>query len=202
MAEEFDKKKLRQLARRDGDAVVDWFETFCDKLYTFVFYRVNEDPQLAGDVVRETFLTALRQISQFDVSRGSMFSWLTYLSGDCIKKALHNAGKEQATQHIWTGLDQSLATACQNIATEPIPEELLERTETAQLVQMTLASIPNRYSNILTDFYCKMNTKGQIAENLGKDELAITAMLYQGRLAFKAAFTRLAAWLKPGEAKG
>ena len=131
-----------------------------------------------------------------------MFSWLTYLSGDCIKKALHNAGKEQATQHIWTGLDQSLATACQNIATEPIPEELLERTETAQLVQMTLASIPNRYSNILTDFYCKMNTKGQIAENLGKDELAITAMLYQGRLAFKAAFTRLAAWLKPGEAKG
>jgi DNA-directed RNA polymerase specialized sigma24 family protein len=131
-----------------------------------------------------------------------MFSWLTYLSEDCVKQALDNAGKERVRPHIWTGLDQSLATACRNIATEPIPEELLERTETAQLVQMTLASIPHRYSNILTDHYCKMNTTGQIAEAIGKDELAVTAMLYQGRLAFKAAFTRLAAWLKPDEAKG
>ena len=202
MAEECDKKKLRQLARRDGDAVADWFETFCDKLYTFVFYRVSEDPLMAADVVRETFLAALRQISQFDVSYGSMFAWLTHLSADCVKKALHNAGKERSQQHIWTGLDQSLATACQNIATEPIPEELLERTETAQLVQMTLASIPDRYSDILTDYYYKMNTTGQIAGAMEEDELAVTATLYQGRLAFKAAFTKLAAWLKPDGAKG
>ena len=72
MAEQFDKKKLRQLARGQSEAVDDWFDTFCDKLYTFVFYRLDKDPLLAADVVRETFLRALQSL---DTQRSTHHYW-------------------------------------------------------------------------------------------------------------------------------
>ena len=203
MAEQFDKKKLRQLARGQSEAVDDWFDTFCDKLYTFVFYRLDKDPLLAADVVRETFLRALRQITNFDRQRGTMFSWLTYLSKDCMKKALLSAGRAESSRHIWTGLAPSLVRDYQAIAAGILSEETLERAETTQLVQMTLGSIPERYSRVLTDYYYSMKTTAQVADSEAIDEVAVKALLYRARTAFAAAFAALAGSLgNPDRMKG
>ena len=80
MGQFFDNEMLEQLHTGDVEAVQGWFERYADNVYTFVYYRVGKDEQVASDVVQETFLDALTRIEQYDPERGSMEAWLTTLS--------------------------------------------------------------------------------------------------------------------------
>jgi len=46
--------------------------------------------------------------------------------------------------------------AFEQIATEPLPDELIEKAETAELVQMTLANIPANYKYVLKEYYYRL----------------------------------------------
>jgi len=188
----FDKKMLRLLKHGDCAAVEQWFEGYCDPLYTFVYYRVGRDGEIAGDVVQETFVRAMRQIDKFEPKRGTMFAWLTYISRNCIKKALREKGRASAVGQLWAQIDSELLHAYRCIATEPLPEEVVERQETAELVQMTLANIPANYKEMLTEYYYRLRPLREIAAANSVSEGAIKAMLYRARRAFKAAFLKLA----------
>ena len=187
----FDKRQLRRLLRNDPKTIERWFYTYSDSLYTFVFYRVGKDNQLAADIVQETFLKALRDMQKYDPNRGSMFAWLTLLSKNCVKQALRERGREISYDRIWQDIDSGLLTAFEQIATEPLPDEVIERAETAQLVQMTLANIPANYKHVLKQYYYQLKPPKEIAVSVGVSEGAIKTMLYRARQAFKAAFLRL-----------
>jgi len=187
----FDKKMLRRLLRNEPKAIEPWFYTYSDSLYTFVFYRVGKDNQLAADIVQETFLKALKDIQKYDPNRGSMFAWLTLLSKNCIKHTLRERGREISYDRIWQDIDSGLLTAFEQIATEPLPDEVIEKAETVQLVQMTLANIPANYKHVLKQYYYQLKPPKEIARAVGVSEGAIKTMLYRARQAFKAAFLRL-----------
>jgi RNA polymerase sigma-70 factor (ECF subfamily) len=187
----FGKRQLKRLARGNTQAIEQWFNTYSDTLYTFVFYRVDKDTALAADIVQETFLDGLRRIHFYDPDRGSMFTWLTYLSKNFIKRALRERGREISYDRIWQDIDSGLLTAFEQIATEPLPDEVIEKAETAQLVQMTLANIPANYKHVLKQYYYQLKPPKEIAVSVGVSEGAIKTMLYRARQAFKAAFLRL-----------
>jgi RNA polymerase sigma-70 factor (ECF subfamily) len=187
----FGKRQLRRLSRGNTQAIEQWFNTYSDTLYTFVFYRVGKDPALAADIVQDTFLDGLRRIHLFDPDRGSMFAWLTYLSKNFIKRALRERGRETSYEQIWQDVDSGLLGAFEHIATEPLPDEVIEKAETAQLVQMTLANIPANYKHVLKQYYYQLKPPKEIAASVGISEGAIKTMLYRARQAFKTAFLRL-----------
>jgi len=188
----FDKKRpLRRLLRKDPKAIESWFHTYSDSLYTFVFYRVGRDNQLAADIVQETFLKALKDIQKFDPNRGSMFAWLTLLSKNFIKLAIKEKGRQISYDRIWQEIDSGLLTAFEQIATEPLPDEVIEKAETTQLVQMTLANIPANYKLVLRQYYYQLKPPKDIALAVGVSEGVIKMMLYRARQAFKAAFFKL-----------
>jgi RNA polymerase sigma-70 factor (ECF subfamily) len=187
----FGKRQLKRLARGNTPAIEQWFNTYSDTLYTFVFYRVGKDPALAADIVQETFLDGLRRINLYDPDRGSMFTWLTYLSKNFIKRTLRERGREISYDRIWQDIDSGLLTAFEQIATEPLPDEVIEKAETAQLVQMTLANIPANYKHVLKQYYYQLKPPKEIAVSVGVSEGAIKTMLYRARQAFKTAFLRL-----------
>ena len=187
----FGKRQLKKLARGNTQAIEQWFNTYSDTLYTFVFYRVGKDPALAADIVQDTFLDGLRRINLYDPDRGSMFTWLTYLSKNFIKRTLRERGREISYERIWQDIDSGLLTAFEQIATEPLPDEVIEKAETAQLVQMTLANIPANYKHVLKQYYYQLKPPKEIAVSVGVSEGAIKTMLYRARQAFKTAFLRL-----------
>ena len=187
----FGKRQLKRLARGNTQAIEQWFNTYSDTLYTFVFYRVGKDPALAADIVQDTFLDGLRRINLYDPDRGSMFTWLTYLSKNFIKRTLRERGREISYDRIWQDIDSGLLTAFEQIATEPLPDEVIEKAETAQLVQMTLANIPANYKHVLKQYYYQLKPPKEIAVSVGVSEGAIKTMLYRARQAFKTAFLRL-----------
>ena len=187
----FDQSDLQRLLSRDADAVEKWFGTYCDMLYTFAYYRVGKDADAAAEVVQGTFVQALRKIENYDSRRGSMSVWLTYLCKNNIKKALRARRRGISYERVWQEIDRSLVRAYELIATEPLPEEVLERQETAELVRMTLANIPGNYKLVLTEHYYQQKGLKEIAVSMGISEGAVKVMIHRAREAFKAAFLRL-----------
>lgn len=186
-----DKKQLAKLQRKQPKAIERWFETYSDSLYTFVYYRVEKDANLAADIVQETFVSGMRQIELYDPQKGSMYTWLTWLSRNYITKALRIKGKHISYEQIWGSIDSDLVRCFEQIATEPLPEEIFEQKETAQLVQMTLANIPGNYNKVLSEYYYHQKPIKEIASLQGVSQGAIKAQMYRARKAFKEVFLRL-----------
>jgi len=126
----------RRLRLRDNEEVVRWFDTYSDPVYGFIFYRVGRDADLAGDVAQETFVTALETIDRFDPRRGDMFPWLTHIARNCIRKHLYRKNKDSALPDYWNTVDHQLTKALIDLNSSILPEQLLEKKETAELVRM------------------------------------------------------------------
>jgi len=187
----FDKRQLARLTRRRPKAVERWFRAYADTLYTFVYYRTGRDADLAADIVQETFAGAIGQIEKFDSKKGSMYAWLTYLSKNHIAKALRIKGRHVSYEQSRQSGDSGLRQCFELIATEPLPDEIIEQKETAELVQVTLANIPPNYREVLTEYYYEKKALKEIAGTENVSEGAVKALLYRARQAFREAFLRL-----------
>jgi len=186
----FDNEAIELLQDKEPDAIQAWFESFADSVYTFVYYRVGKDEQVASDVVQETFLDALTRIEQYDPERGSMEVWLTTLSRNFISRALKTRGMVSLDQ-IRSHVDRELRGCFERLATEPLPQDILEKKEMHDLVYATLASIPGNYKMILTLYYHRGLSLRDIASKANKSEGAVKVLLHRARQAFKETFLRL-----------
>lgn len=173
------------------EAVEKWFRTYSDSLYTFTYYRVGKNADVAAEVVQETFVQALRKINNYDAQRGSMLVWLTYLCKNNIRRALRCRRRHLSYEQVWRKIDHCLLQAYELIATDPLPHEILERQETAELVRMTLANIPGNYKSVLTERYYYQKALREIATSMGVSEEAVKVMLHRAREAFRVTFLKL-----------
>jgi RNA polymerase sigma-70 factor (ECF subfamily) len=191
MEEHLENRDLRELRRRYPEAVERWFKAYANPLYTFIFYRVGKDAELAAEVVQDTFLEAIGRIEEYDAQRGSMYAWLTVLSRNHISRALRARGRECRYKELLDGADAGLRSAFEKIATEPLPDEVIERQETAQLVQMAIANMPTNYAEALKAYYYHKKSIREISDSMGVSEGAVKTLLHRARKAFAEAFVRL-----------
>lgn len=183
---------LHGVVQRRADAVESWFNTFADAVYTFIYYRIGKDPELAADITQDTFVTALSKIAEYQQERGEMLPWLTYIARNNIRKTMRRQARYTTAGDLWERIDQRLITAFSALAEEPLPDELLQRQETAELVRMALSNLPGRYQRALEQRYYQQRSLKDIAETESLTEGAVKSLLHRARGAFQAAFTTIA----------
>ena len=194
---EIDFNRLRS---REQAEVVRWFDLFADPVYGFIFYRVGKDTDLAGDVAQETFATALETIDRFNPDRGEMFPWLTHIARNCIRKTLRKQGKENVLPDFWEAIDRLLTKSITDEGSI-LPEEQLEKKETAELVRIAMTNLPLRYQSALRRHYFEELSLHEIANLEGSSEDAIKVLLHRARHAFRTAFETISASLLEVENK-
>lgn len=185
------RRQLAAAAGGDRDAITRLYDEHVDGLYAFVFYRVGGDAALAEDVVQETFAQALRRRDEYDAGRGSIATWLSTLSRNIIRDQLraHRRGDELAA--AWQQIDQSLGQIFAALAHSPLPGEVLQRSETRDLVNMAIANLPEVYRTALTRKYVAGESLEQIAAALGISADAAKSLLARARRAFRETFSAL-----------
>jgi len=196
---EIDHNRLRL---RDNEEVVRWFDNYSDPVYGFIFCRVGRDADLAGDVAQETFVTALETIDRFDPRRGEMFPWLTHIARNCIRKHLRRKSRDSALPDFWNTVDHQLTKAITDLNSNILPEQLLEKKETAELVRMALTNLPLRYQVTLRRRYFEDMSLQEMASFEGSSEEAMKVLLHRARQAFRTAFETISGTLFEGEVRG
>ena len=149
----------------------NWVSAHADYLYSFAITRLN-DPELARDLVQETFLGALEKLSSFQ-GRSTERTWLTailkYKIIDIYRKRSSGKGTlqpslDQGTEDVYFNSDDGHWKEAQH----PKPFGLddydpLMNKEFNQILQKCLAKLPALWLSIFsmkhiddmgTDFIC------------------------------------------------
>lgn len=180
------------LQRREPAAVESWFLAHADQIYTFAYYRVGKDPEIAADVVQDTFVTAIDRIDRYEPDRGAMSVWLMYLARNCIRSANRYRSRVAFDEGLWERIDARLVATSLDLEADELPPEALEGRETAELVQMTLAHLPKSYRWALVEHYVNQRSLADMTSRREMTESAAKSLLHRARGAFRAAFRAIA----------
>jgi len=183
---------LRQISKGDVDALTEWFHRHKDALYAFIFYRVGGDPELTADAVQSTFAAALERLDRYDPERGDMITWLRFLSRNIVRSQMAGHRRDVQLQTVWDRIDESLQAAYQRIESDLLPEDILQRKETRELVQMTLANLPPQYQQVLEAKYIENHPLETIAKIRDTSLDSVKSMLRRARAAFRECFLAIA----------
>jgi len=161
-----------------------------EPLYAFVHYRVGGDRARAEDIVQETFLIAVRDLSRFD-GRSSFHAWLCGIARNKLR-AERRKLRPLALADALGDADADIDAILVDIARDPLPDEVLERAETKDLVGATLSSLPTEYQRALTGKYVDGLSTAAIAAREKKSAKAAESTLTRARTAFARVFELLA----------
>lgn len=186
-----DQELLRGAAAGESSALQSFYEGHVDGLYAFVFYRVGRDAALAEDVVQETFLYALDHVEDYDPDRGSLRAWLCTSSRNVIRRHLRAHRRAAELEQTWDRIDATLSQVFDALGTSPLSDEVLAREETRDLVNMTIANLPDEYRHALERKYVYGETLRDMAGGLDVSEDAVKSLLARARRAFREAFSTL-----------
>jgi RNA polymerase sigma-70 factor (ECF subfamily) len=167
-----------------------WFKHHADGVYAYIAGRVGGDRQTAIDILQETFFEALKNINKYQPQKGNELTWLILLSKNHIKAAIKN---RQRFCNITEDEDNSenFAYIFEKIANEPLPDEIIEKKETAELVRITLASLPAKYRDLLHQYYYQQKKLKDIAVENKQNSIAVKVRLMRARNLFKKKFLKL-----------
>ena len=137
----------------DGDrAALDRLhDRAAEPLYRFVFYRLGGSVPDAEEVVQETFLSALESLHRFE-GRSTLQTWLQGIARHHIARRRRRRSRERVAD-LLESLDPEIDRILTDLAAGELPDEVLERAETEDLVGATMASLPPHYQDVLREKY-------------------------------------------------
>lgn len=174
----------------DRDAAESFFADNVDSLYEFVHYRVGGDRAVAEDVVQDAMTVAVERFATFD-GRSTLYTWLCGIAKNAIRSHRRKRRPvpiEEVLDEADSEIDEILAA----VDSEPLPDWIVERRETRELVGATLSSLPPDYRRALVQKYVAGLSVAEIAADEGKGEKATESTLHRARLAFARVFQLLA----------
>jgi RNA polymerase sigma-70 factor, ECF subfamily len=174
----------------DRAAAESLFERHIDALYEFVHYRLGSDRSHTEAIVQDTLLVGFRKLASFG-GRSSLHTWLCGIAKN--KVMAHRRKKTPIPlADVLAESDQEIDSILSTIETAEIPETILARRETRDLVGATLSSLPPEYRAALVAKYIEERSVAELATTLAKSEKAAESTLTRARVAFAKVFTLLA----------
>lgn len=190
MRARFDSKWRQRALNGDREAVRTFAEAMLPPLFHFCLYRVGKDQHRCEEVVQETLVRALRQLEQYDPKRSNdnPFPWLTGLARNEISRVLSRDRHTVSLDALWQRMDNELLVLFERLESEPLGEELLQREETRELVNVTMSQLPPNYREALQAKYLDGASVREMAHHGGTTEKAVESLLSRARQAFRATF--------------
>jgi RNA polymerase sigma-70 factor (ECF subfamily) len=195
----FDETWRRKAIQGDETAVKQLLAHVLKPLYGFCLYRVGKNQHWCEEVVQETMLRALRDLAAYEPSRAgnNVFPWLTGLARNEIQRVLQREKSAASLQTLWANLDQELLGLYAKLETAPFDDDLLQRQETRDLVNATMAQLPDHYRETLEEKYVQGKSQREMAQHRQLSEKALESQLTRARNAFRVTFLALSRHLQP-----
>ena len=195
----FDDAWRRKAVQGDAAAVKALLHSVLQPLYRFCLYRVGKNQHWCEEVVQETMLRALRDLTRYEPARAqnNIFPWLTGLARNEIQRVLLREKVTVLLQTLWADVDEELLSVYARLESEPLDDLLLQREETRDLVNATMAQLPDHYRETLEEKYVQGKSQREMAEGRQISEKALESQLVRARKAFRVTFLALSRRLQP-----
>ena len=144
------------------------------KLYA-MFIRRWANRSLAEELVQKTIFDAIEHKDSFDINKGSFQGWLWTIARNNISMEMR---KRSAVS-----IDDPVNNYIEKIDSELLPDEILEKKETAELVTAAMKKLDEKYQLVLRAKYIDNDSVRNISKQMKITEKAVHSLLYRARIA-------------------
>ena len=156
-----DRELMLRLAAGDKDALAPLMERHHGRLYRVALGYLR-DPDLALDVVQETFVKAYQNASRWD-GRAEVAPWLMRIAvNQSIDQSRRNRRRSAAEEPLPEG-----DHAAQLTVGEAAPDRRVFGREVGERIDAALARLPAKQRAVFVLRHCEEMTLEEIAESLG-----------------------------------
>lgn len=188
MAELTDNDLVHAHLQGDRTALNTLLSRYTGPLYRFVL-RVCGDSANAEDIVQETCVKAWRKLSSFQLDR-SFKTWIFTIARnttfDYLKKKKAIPFSSMNEQSI---LEEAFEDQIED--DRPLPPELLERADRAQLLEVALKDLPERSRAVLLLHEGEDMTFQEIAETVKEPLNTVKSRYRRALLTLRSSINRL-----------
>ncbi|MDO8684502.1 MAG: sigma-70 family RNA polymerase sigma factor [Armatimonadota bacterium] len=191
---EQDKALASQIALGDVDAWDRFFDRYSPWVYRFAYWHLRCNREDAEDLCSDILMTAAQCMKQYDSAKGILDVWLHGV-------ARHRLARFCRGRRIELSLIPDIDHPSSNNDTERI-SEFAETVHTRDIVNRTLANLPERQANVLIGKYVEGYSMEELARMSETTPKAIESLLVRARSAFRSAFNTLMNDTRRGEKNG
>ncbi len=173
MAEQINQQDWTGFASGDADMWRQFLSRQIPQVYA-MFTKSWPNPSLAEELVQKTVFDAVRGRSSYDCSKGSPQEWFFGIARNVIRLEIRRRAARPS-------VDGDISSYLDTIDTEPLPDEVLEREETAEIVRSALDRLESKKREVLQARYIEGLAVNEIAGRMGITEKAVHSLLYRAR---------------------
>ena len=181
---ELNQQSWERFAEGDADIWREFIGREIPRLYG-VFMRRWPNPSLAEELVQKTVFDAVRRCDSYDLSRGSPEKWIFGIARNNIRIEIRRRVSRPS-------VDGDISSYVETMDAEPLPDEVLERKETAELVRTALSRLESKEQAVLKAKYIEGLSARDIARQMGITEKAVHSLLYRARNSLRTELKRIA----------
>jgi len=169
-----------------GDAEV--WRRFMDcqiRVLFSVFMRRWPNPALAEELVQKTLFDAVRGRRTYAPAKGSPEQWIVGIARNNIRLEIRRrAVRMRVNGDIYSYLEA--------IDSRPLPDEVLEHAETAEMVRAALDRLSERERTALTAKYVDGLSAEAVGAQMDTTAKAVHSLLHRAKLSFRRELEQLA----------
>jgi RNA polymerase sigma-70 factor (ECF subfamily) len=173
---------IQRLSKGDTAAIEELYRLYFDRIYSMVYNQVGRDHKNAEEVVQEAWLAVVKSAKKFK-GQSQPYTWLYRIVWYKIRDFQRRHYRDLA--NLQQPFNRSVGPELQVVDTEPIPEEVIEREETRELVRNALSALPSHYQQVLTLKYLENMSAREISQVMDKSTKSVESLLDRARLVLR-----------------
>jgi len=191
VSEELGQESWVGFAQGDADIWREFIERQIPRLYGLFMGRWP-NRSLAEELLQKTVFDAVRGRVSYDPSKGRPEDWI-------IGIVRNNIRLEIRRRACRPSINGDISRYLEFIDVKPLPDEVLERQEMAEIVSLALDRLENKERVVLEAKYVEELSANDIARQMNMTEKAVYSLLYRAKISLRRELMRLASLNKKEE---
>jgi DNA-directed RNA polymerase specialized sigma24 family protein len=191
MEKDWNKKRIEALLSGDEDAWETFIHDFGPVIYTWMYYQVGADEQMATELTGRTFGQAIRNISDFNPAEQTFFGQLKEYARQVRDEGLEQRQMKPQQPWAWSQLPDHVLGGLALLRSESLQEKTIDNPFVHEIIQATLAELDHADRELLIHRYNHLDTLEHISEEMNCPVEEVQSRLYRCRHSFRRVFFQL-----------
>lgn len=176
--QDYTNEEIEALVKRvqdsaDHEAYADLYNHFVDKIYRYIYYRVNSGE--AEDLVETVFMKVWENIRQYKPASKTFSAWIFRIAHNLV------VDHYRAAKEITSELDYDIADTNDEVN----PLKLTEKSLNHETLKRAIKKLKKQYQEIVVMKFINDLSNKEIADLLGKNEGTLRILQFRALRALK-----------------
>jgi len=183
--EKLEQQSWADFAKGNADVWREFIDCQIPRLYGLFMGRWP-NRSLAEELLQKTVFDAVRGRGSYDPSKGCPEDWIAGIARNNIRLEIRRRTSRPT-------INGDISRYFQAIDIKPLPHEVLERKEMAQIVRSALDRLESKEKAVLEAKYIEELSANDIARQMNTTGKAVYSLLYRAKISLRRELKLLAA---------